>query len=53
MDLFFPLIITALITFFITPVVVTIANRFGLVDDAKHRYHPAHTHRGVIPRAGG
>lgn len=53
MDLFFPLIIAALITFFITPAVLTTANYFGLVDDSKHRYHPAHTHSGVIPRAGG
>ncbi len=53
MDLFFPLVITALITFFITPAVILAANYLGLVDDAKNRYHPAHTHRGVIPRAGG
>lgn len=30
-----------------------VANRFGLVDDPKKRKHPAHTHKGVIPRAGG
>lgn len=53
MDLFFPLIIAGLVTFFVTPAVLTVANFFGLVDDSKHRYHPAHTHRGVIPRAGG
>lgn len=53
MQLFFPLGIATLITFFVTPWVIAIANRYGLVDDSKHRYHPAHTHRGVIPRAGG
>lgn len=41
------------ITFFATPVVITLAIRWGLVDDPTHRYHPAHTHRGIIPRAGG
>lgn len=53
MQLFVPFIIAALITFFVTPAVIAIANQFGLVDDSKHRYHPAHTHHGIIPRAGG
>jgi len=37
----------------VTPFVIWVANRFGLVDDPKVRYHPAHTHTGIIPRAGG
>ncbi len=45
--------ISFLITFLLTPAVAKFARFFGLVDDPKHRYHPAHTHRGVIPRAGG
>ncbi len=53
MDLFFPLLIAALTTFLVTPLVLTAANYLGLVDDSKHRYHPAHTHKGIIPRAGG
>lgn len=32
---------------------ISIAKRFGLVDDSKKRKHPAHTHEGIIPRAGG
>jgi len=35
------------------PLVIMIATKFGLVDDPKKRYHPAHTHHGIIPRAGG
>lgn len=47
------LLITAFLTFSITPLVIQFAWKFGLVDDPKHRYHPAHTHKGIIPRAGG
>lgn len=53
MDLIFPPLIAACVTFLCTPMVITFANYFRLVDDSKHRYHPAHTHRGIIPRAGG
>lgn len=49
-----PALITAfLITFCTTPIVRGIAKRFGLVDDPRVRPHPAHTHTGIIPRAGG
>ncbi len=48
-----PLIVTALITFFLTPLTIRFARRWGLVDDPRVRYHPAHTHHGIIPRAGG
>lgn len=53
MYLFIPLIVTALLTFFVTPGVIFFAKYFGLIDDPQHRYHPAHTHKGIIPRAGG
>lgn len=46
-------LITALLTFTVTPLVIRFALGSGLVDDPKHRYHPAHTHKGIIPRAGG
>lgn len=50
----FPALITALIiTFCATPLVRLMAKRFGLVDDPRVRPHPAHTHTGIIPRAGG
>lgn len=39
--------------FLLTPFMIQIARRYGLVDDPKKRYHPAQTHVGVVPRAGG
>ncbi len=46
-------IVAALITFVSTPLVIALARRLRLVDDSAKRFHPAHTHTGVIPRAGG
>lgn len=48
-----PLLVAVLLTALVTPLVARLARHWGLVDDPKHRYHPAHTHKGVIPRAGG
>ncbi len=48
-----PFLLSFLVTTAITPLVIRIAKKFGLVDDPKKRLHPAHTHTGVIPRAGG
>jgi UDP-GlcNAc:undecaprenyl-phosphate GlcNAc-1-phosphate transferase len=42
-----------LIAYVLSPVVLYVAKKTGLVDDPKKRYHPAHTHEGIIPRAGG
>lgn len=42
-----------LVTFLTTPLVARLAKKFGLVDDPSRRRHPAHTHKGVVPRAGG
>lgn len=42
-----------LITFLTTPIVIQLAKKFQLTDDPKKRKHPAHTHKGVIPRGGG
>ena len=53
MNFLLPFGIAALLTFALTPAVIYFAMRFRLVDDAKTRFHPAHTHKGVIPRAGG
>ena len=51
---FLPLLLTTiLLALGLTPLVIIFAKRFGLVDDPTQRYHPAHTHKGVIPRAGG
>jgi UDP-GlcNAc:undecaprenyl-phosphate/decaprenyl-phosphate GlcNAc-1-phosphate transferase len=38
---------------FLIPAIIKIANKYGLVDDPKKRNHPAHTHVGIVPRAGG
>ena len=53
MDFAVPFFLTALATFLITPLVNQFAKRFGFVDEPSVRYHPAHTHTGIIPRAGG
>lgn len=42
-----------LITFILTPVTIIFARKFGFLDNPKIREHPAHTHQGIIPRAGG
>ena len=47
------ILIAFLVTFLITPMVIKIAKKFGLVDNPRQRLHPAHTHEGTIPRAGG
>lgn len=49
----FPALVSGLISLLVTPVVINLAKKWHLVDDPKTRSHPAQTHRGVIPRAGG
>jgi len=46
-------IFSFLISFFATWPTIKIARQLGLVDDPRWRKHPAHTHQGIIPRAGG
>lgn len=46
-------ILSACITSGSTFGVISFAKKFNLVDDPKTRLHPAHTHKDVIPRAGG
>jgi UDP-GlcNAc:undecaprenyl-phosphate GlcNAc-1-phosphate transferase len=53
MNILLPFLTALLATYCITPLVIKLARRFHLVDDPKKRYHPAHTHKGIIPRAGG
>jgi UDP-GlcNAc:undecaprenyl-phosphate GlcNAc-1-phosphate transferase len=52
-NFFVPLSIAFIVTFAVVPVVIRFAKLLRLVDDPRVRYHPAHTHEGVIPRAGG
>jgi UDP-GlcNAc:undecaprenyl-phosphate/decaprenyl-phosphate GlcNAc-1-phosphate transferase len=53
MEILWAFAVSWLLTYAATPIVISIARRFNLVDDPKRRYHPAHVHSGVIPRAGG
>ncbi len=48
-----PFVIAILATLTVTPFVINIAKALKLVDNPKLRYHPAHTHKGIVPRAGG
>lgn len=45
--------LSAVITFGLVPPVMVFAKKYKLVDDPRTRPHPAHTHKGIIPRAGG
>lgn len=42
-----------IITTVLTPLIIAFAHRFQLLDDVQKRKHPAHTHSGIVPRAGG
>jgi UDP-GlcNAc:undecaprenyl-phosphate GlcNAc-1-phosphate transferase len=53
MNIIVPFIIAMLVTLFVTPSVIHLAKALKLVDNPRVRYHPAHTHKGIIPRAGG
>jgi UDP-GlcNAc:undecaprenyl-phosphate GlcNAc-1-phosphate transferase len=53
MNFLLPFLIAFITTGIITPLVIRIARKYKLVDDPRVRYHPAHTHKGIIPRAGG
>lgn len=51
--IFTPLLLSFFIALVTTPLAIKLSWRFQLVDDPKKRKHPAHTHKGIIPRAGG
>jgi UDP-GlcNAc:undecaprenyl-phosphate GlcNAc-1-phosphate transferase len=53
MNLLIPFFIALVLTGCVTPVVIHLAKKYKFVDDPHTRYHPAHTHKGIIPRAGG
>lgn len=53
MNFIIPFVVAMLTTLIVTPVVIHLAKTFKLVDNPRVRYHPANTHIGVIPRAGG
>ena len=45
--------LSALLVYLLVPPTIKLANKFHLVTNKKKRHHPAHTHQGIIPRAGG
>jgi UDP-GlcNAc:undecaprenyl-phosphate GlcNAc-1-phosphate transferase len=53
MNFIMPFVIAMVTTLAVTPFVIQLARTLKLVDNPKTRYHPAHTHKGIIPRAGG
>lgn len=42
-----------IISFCVAPLVIFLAKRARIVTDSSSKSHPAHTHTGVLPRAGG
>lgn len=50
---FSALLVSFAISFLLTPPVMLLAKKLRLVTNKALRFHPAHTHKGVIPRAGG
>lgn len=50
---FLILLSAAIISYLLTIPTIILAKKFRLVTDIKIRKHPAHTHQGIIPRAGG
>ncbi len=44
---------TALVSALLTWPTIKLAKHFNIVTDKNRRNHPAHTHTGIIPRAGG
>jgi UDP-GlcNAc:undecaprenyl-phosphate/decaprenyl-phosphate GlcNAc-1-phosphate transferase len=46
-------LISSSLTYLLTPLGIIFAQKFNLLDNPKIRQHPAHTHKGTIPRAGG
>lgn len=53
MDAFLAFVFAFSIAYLLTPFTIRFATKYSLVTDRKKRNHPAHTHTGVIPRAGG
>lgn len=53
MNFFINFLVAFITTCAVTPIVISLAKKYNLVDDPKNRFHPAHTHKGIIPRAGG
>lgn len=53
MEFFVPFIVAFGLSYLLTIPAIKLAKYFSLVTDKRTRHHPAHTHKGIIPRAGG
>jgi UDP-GlcNAc:undecaprenyl-phosphate GlcNAc-1-phosphate transferase len=53
MSLVFIFLFSFVTSFILTIPTIKFAKKFNIVTDVKKRNHPAHTHKGLIPRAGG
>lgn len=53
MNYFLPFFISTIFSFFFTYPTIFLAKKFKLITDIKKRKHPAHIHKGKIPRGGG
>lgn len=51
--LIFPLLVSFLISFFSTPLVIILSKKFKLIDDPKTHKHPKVVHDYPVPRGGG
>lgn len=49
----FPWLISALISFLFTPIIIRFAKRLGIIDDPKTNNHPKVIHTTPTPRGGG
>ena len=50
---FYPILLTALISYFISPLVIKFAKKFGIMDDPSKNKHPKVIHTRPTPRGGG
>jgi UDP-GlcNAc:undecaprenyl-phosphate GlcNAc-1-phosphate transferase len=53
MNLLIVFIISFTLSLLLTPIVIKIANKFSIVDNAAKRTKTAQIHKGTVPRAGG
>lgn len=54
MELMLPgLLISLIFSLILTKPMISLAKKMHLVTDKKRRFHPAHTHTGLVPRGGG
>lgn len=53
MDFILIFLMATAISYICTGPAISLARRLHLVTDVRKRSHPAHTHKGIIPRGGG